>query len=88
MYMNCTHWMKAFYTPDSTTTVIFSHHLVFQIRMTDVKVLKSLAGTESSGVRLLKNHKLTLSLSQSCASSLEFGVTKVLASKLLEYEPR
>ena len=85
--MNCTtHWKKAFYYPDPTTTVIFYH--VFQIRMTDVKVLKSLAGTESSGVRLLKNQELTLSLSQSCATTLEFGVTKVLASKLLEYEPR
>ena len=78
--------MKAFYKRNSTTTVIFNP--VFQIRMTDVKVLKSLAGTESSGVRLLKNHEMTLSLSRSCASSLEFGVTKVLASKLLEFEPR
>ena len=56
--------------------------------MMDVKVLKSLAGTESSGVRLLKDQELTLSLSQSYATNLEFGVTKVLASKLLEYEPR
>ena len=56
--------------------------------MTDVKVLKSLAGKESTGVRLLKNQELTLSLSQSCATTVEFGVTKVLASQLLEYEPR
>ena len=68
--------------------MIFYHLIVFQIRMTDVKVLKSLAGTESSGVRLLKDQELTLSLSQSYATNLEFGVTKVLASKLLEYEPR
>ena len=56
--------------------------------MTDVKVLKSLAGKEGSGVRLLKNQDLTVSLSQTCATTLEFGVTKVLSSKLLEYEPR
>ena len=54
----------------------------------DVKVLKSLAGKESTGVKLLKNQELTLSLSQSCATPVEFGVKKVLASKLLEYEPR
>ena len=86
--MNCTpHWMKAFYKRSSTTTTVIFNN-VFQIRMTDVKVLKSLAGTESSGVRLLKNHEMTLSLSRSWANSLEFGVTKVLASKLLEFEPR
>ena len=54
----------------------------------DVHVLKPLAGEDSSGVRLRRSHQLTLSLNQSFATSLEFGVTKVLLSKLLEYEPR
>ena len=56
--------------------------------MTDVTVLKSLAGAQSSGVRLLKNHELTLSLSPCYATDVELGVQKVLASKMLEYEPR
>ena len=56
--------------------------------MMDVNVLKPLAGQESSGVRLRKNHQLTLSLSQSFATSVELGVAKVLLTKFLEYEPR
>ena len=56
--------------------------------MIDVNLLKSLAGEESSGVRLMKDHELTLSLSQSFGTDVEFGVTKVLLSKFLEFEPR
>ena len=59
-----------------------------QVRMIDVNLLRSLAGEESSGVRLMKDHELTLSLSQSFATDVEFGVTKVLLSKFLEFEPR
>ena len=58
--------------------------------MTEVKVLKSLSGTETSGVRLLRNQDLTLGLSPSVATNVELGVTKVtkVASKMLQYEPR
>ena len=55
--------------------------------MTDLKVLKALAREETSGVRLLKNQKLTLSLNPSYATDVGLGVTRVLASKMLEYEP-
>ena len=65
-----------------------SEDLLDQTRMTDITVLKSLAGVQSSGVRLLKNHELTLSLSPCYATDVELGVQKVLASKMLEYEPR
>ena len=56
--------------------------------MTDVKVLKSLTDTETSGVKLLKNQKLTLSLDKRYANSVDLGITKVLASKFMEFEPR
>lgn len=55
--------------------------------MTDVKVLKSLTDTETSGVKLLKNQKLTLSLDKRYANSVDLGITKVLASKFMEFEP-
>ena len=56
--------------------------------MIDVNLMKSLAGEESTGVRLMKDHDLSLSLSKGFATDVELGVTKVLLSKFLEYEPR
>ena len=50
----------------------------------DVNVLK---GEKSSGVNLRKNPQLTLSLNQNFTTTSEFGVTKVLLSKFLEYMP-
>ena len=55
--------------------------------------LQSLVGEESSGVSLIKDHELTLSVSQSLAFDdnivdVEFAVKKVLLTKFLEYEPR
>ena len=56
--------------------------------MIDLNLLKSLAGEESSGVKLMKDQKLTLSLSKSFDKYVEIGVKKVLLTKFLEYEPR
>ena len=56
--------------------------------MTDVKILKSLTGSKDSGVKLLKNHEMTLSLDKHYDKYFDHGVTKVLASKFLEFEPR
>ena len=39
--------------------------------MTDVKVLKSLAVAESSGLRVLKYHEVTLSLGPRYATNVE-----------------
>ena len=56
--------------------------------MTDVKVLKSLSESVTSGIKLLKNHRLTLSLERRYVTSVDLGITKVLASKYMEFEPR
>ena len=54
----------------------------------DIKALKSLPKLETSGVKFLKNQELTLCLEKKYDKSVEFGVTKVLASKYLEFDPR
>ena len=54
----------------------------------DIKALKSLTKLETSGVKFLKNQELTLCLEKKYDKSVEFGVTKVLASKYLEFDPR
>ena len=56
--------------------------------MTELILLKSLAGEESSGVNLMKDEELTLKLSESFTTDVEIGVKKVLLTKFLEFEPR
>ena len=56
--------------------------------MTDIKTLKSLTELETGGVKFLKKQELTLCLEKKYVKSVDFGVTKVLASKYLEFEPR
>jgi len=55
--------------------------------MTDIKTLKSLTELETCGVKFLKKQELTLCLEKKYVKSVDFGVTKVLASKYLEFEP-
>ena len=54
----------------------------------DIKAIKSLPKLETSGVKFLKNQELTLCLEKKYDKSVDFGVTKVLASKYLEFDPR
>ena len=53
-----------------------------------LNLLQSLVGEESSGVSLIKDHELTLSVSLSFGDDVELLVKKVLLTKFLEYEPR
>ena len=53
--------------------------------MTDVRILSE---AEASSVQFLKNRQLTLSLDKKFANSVSLGITKTLATKYLEFEPR
>ena len=56
--------------------------------MTDVGVLRSLSRTAFSGVSLLLDHEMTLSLDKRFYNSVEDGITEVLSSKLMLFDPR
>ena len=56
--------------------------------MIELNLLKSLAVEESSGVSLMKDQELTLSLSNCFANDVHIGVKKMLLTKFLEFEPR
>ena len=53
--------------------------------MTDVRILSK---AEASSTKLLKNYPLTLSLHKKYSNSVNLGITKTLASKYLEFEPK
>ena len=55
---------------------------------TDVGVLRSLSRTAFSGVSLLLDHEMTLSLDKRFYNSVEDGITEVLSSKLMLFDPR
>ena len=55
---------------------------------TDVGVLRSLSRTGFSGVELLLGQEMTLSLDQRFSNSVEDGITEVLSSKLMQFDPR
>ena len=61
--------------------------------MTDVSILSEAEAScaqflETRCVQFLKNRQLTLSLDKKFANSVSLGITKTLATKYLEFEPR
>ena len=60
--------------------------------MTDERILEAEASCaqylETRCVQFLKNRQLTLSLDKKFANSVSLGITKTLATKYLEFEPR
>ena len=55
---------------------------------TNVGILQSLTRLEYSGVSLLLDHQMTLSLDKSFIKDVNDGISKVLSSKLMKFEPR
>ena len=61
----------------------------FKLRMImDVGILRSLSRTEFSGVVLLVDHEMTLSLDKSFSNAVPDGISQVLAGKLRHFDPR
>ena len=61
----------------------------FKLRMImDVGILRSLSRTEFSGVVLLVDHEMTLSLDKSFSNAVLDGISQVLAGKLRHFDPR
>ena len=58
--------------------------------ISDVGILRSLSRTEFSGVFLLLDHEMILSLDKSFYkyASMQDGITEVLSSKLMTFDPR
>ena len=56
--------------------------------ITDVGILRTLTRSEFTGVYLLMNHEITLSLDKSFINSVNDGITEVLSSKLMKFDPR
>ena len=57
--------------------------------ITDVGILRTLSRrSEFTGVYLLMNHEITLSLDKSFINSINDGITEVLSSKLMKFDPR
>ena len=54
----------------------------------DVGILRSLSRTEFSGVVLLVDHEMTLSLDKSFSNAVPNGISQVLAGKLRQFDPR
>lgn len=54
---------------------------------TDVGILRSLSRSEFSGVRLLSGQEMTLSLDKSFTNSVNDGITEVISSKLMQFDP-
>ena len=54
----------------------------------DVGVLRSLSRTEPSGVSILLDYEMTLSLDKSFINSIDDGITEVLSSKMMKFDPR
>ena len=61
----------------------------FKLRMImDVGILRSLSRTEFSGVVLLVDQEMTLSLDKSFSNAVLDGISQVLAGKLRQFDPR
>ena len=55
----------------------------------DVGILRTLNRSEEfTGVSRLLNHEMTLSLDKRFINSLDDGITEVLSSKLMKFDPR
>ena len=55
---------------------------------TNVGILQSLTRSEYSGISLLLDHAVTLSLDKSFIKNVNDGISKVLSSKLMKFDPR
>ena len=55
---------------------------------TDVGILRTLSRSDYSGVQLLLDHEMTLSLDKSFIKAVNDGISEVLSSKLMKFEPR
>ena len=55
---------------------------------TDVGILRTPSRSDYSGVQLLLDHEMTLSLDKSFIKAVNDGISEVLSSKLMKFEPR
>ena len=55
---------------------------------TDVGILRTLSRSDYSGVQLLLDHEMTLSLDKGFIKAVNDGISEVLSSKLMKFEPR
>ena len=55
---------------------------------TNVGILLSLSRSEFSGVHLRSDHEITLSLDKTFIKDVNDGISRVLSSKLMKFDPR